>query len=155
MLVGDLMTTEVVTVDRTATLREASQAMLETGVGSVLVTSDGTPTGIVTETDAMAAACAADAPVSGIDVTAVMSSPLETIGPDASVRAAVDRMLDAEIKKLPVVDGVDLRGIVTTSDVVGNYHAILREARDLEERRGDWESQRPFDVGAGRSPDGE
>ena len=46
------------------------------------------------------------------------------------------------MKKLPVLDGMTLEGIVTVSDVVGNYHEIVREAHHLEERREGWESDR-------------
>lgn len=56
MLVQELMTTDVVTCDADATLRQAVGLLLEHGVGSVILTSDeGNPTGIITETDALRA----------------------------------------------------------------------------------------------------
>jgi CBS domain-containing protein len=142
MLVQDLMIRDVVTVDRAASLADAARTMLEAGTGSVLVTADSNPTGIVTETDALAAGCAASVPFEDIPVAEVMSQPLESIQPDATVRAAVDRMTEADVKKLPVMDGMELQGIVTMSDVVGSYHEIVREAHELDEQREGWESER-------------
>lgn len=141
MLVRDLMATDVVTVDREATLAEAARTMLQAGAGSIIVTTDGNPTGIVTKTDALAAGSAGGRSFDEIGVAEVMSSPLETIQPDATVRAAVDRMTAAGVTKLPVVDGLSLDGIITMTDVVTRYHDIVREAHDLEARREDWESE--------------
>jgi CBS domain-containing protein len=70
-----------------------------------------------------------------------MSSPLETVQPDATVRAAVDRMTAAGVTKLPVLEGLSLEGIVTMTDVVTSYHDIVREVHELEARREEWESE--------------
>jgi len=137
MFVRDLMSTDLVVVDVETSLAEAARTMVSAGVGSALVTRDGTPTGIVTETDALAAGASADEPFEDIPLEAAMSSPLETVQPDVTVRAAVQRMEDVGVKKLPVADGVDFLGIVTMTDVVLGYHDILREAHDLEARRED------------------
>lgn len=142
MLVRDLMTTDVVTVDADASLAEAARSMLSAGVGSVIVTRDGTPTGIVTESDALAAGAVADVPFEGIDLAEVMSEPLVTIEPDITVRAAVERMDAEDVKKLTVLDGMTLLGILTMTDVVQSYHDIVREAHQLDDRREGWESKR-------------
>jgi CBS domain-containing protein len=142
MLVRDVMTTDVVTVDVDADLATAAEDMVRAGIGSVLVTRDGTPTGIVTETDALAAGSVASVPFADIPVASVMSSPLETIQPDRSVRAAVERMAEENVKKLPVFDGMDLHGLVTRTDIVLNHHAIIREAHRIDDQRDAWESER-------------
>ena len=54
MLVEELMTTEVVTVNREATLDEAVAQLLTHGVGSVIVVQDGNLGGIVIESDDLA-----------------------------------------------------------------------------------------------------
>jgi len=141
MLVRDLMATDVVSVDREATLAEAARAMLEADAGSTIVTNDGTPTGIVTKTDALLAGSAAERTFDEIEVAEVMSSPLETVQPDATVRAAVDRMTAAGVTKLPVLEGLSLKGIVTMTDVVTSYPDIIREVHELEGRREEWESE--------------
>ena len=137
MFVRDLMSTDLVVVDVDSSLADAARTMVSAGVGSALVARDGTPTGIVTETDALAAGASADEPFEDIPLEAAMSSPLETVQPDVTACAAVQRMEEAGVKKLPVIDGMDFLGIVTMSDIVMSYHDILREAHDLEARRED------------------
>lgn len=136
------MVTDVISVDVEATLAEAAREMLDVDAGSTIVTNAGTPAGIVTETDALAAGCVSERTFDEISVAEVQSSPLETIQPDATVRAAVDRMTAASVTKLPVVEGLSLEGIITMTDVVMSYHDIVREAHELEARREDWESER-------------
>ncbi len=127
------MVTAIVTVDRDVSLVTAATAMLSAGVGSVIITVDGTPAGIVTETDALAAGCEVDCHTfAAIDVATVASAPLVTVQPSASVRTAVKRMRDEKVKKLPVLDGMALQGIVTLSDVAWHVPDLLREVQDLE-----------------------
>lgn len=135
MLVRDVMTAPVVTVPVHRSLRDVVERMLEHGVGSVIVERTGDPTGIVTESDVHRAAYRSDDPLSAIGVETAMSHPLVTIAPDATVRAAVRRMGEADVKRLAVTDGIDLVGIVTQSDVVRNHSLLLREAIHNEERR--------------------
>ncbi|MHB9285646.1 CBS domain-containing protein [Halobacteriales archaeon Cl-PHB] len=142
MLVSDVMTTDLVTVDVDATLRTVAEELLTAHVGSVIVSRDGEPTGIVTETDVVHAGYVTDDPFSAIAVEAVMSSPLETIQPSTTARQAVRRMTDEGVKKLPVLDGMDLVGIVTVSDVSSHYTDFVREAHEIDAQRDGWEGER-------------
>lgn len=140
MQVRELMTREVVSVPMDASLAAAVKLMLAERVGSVIVTRDSDPAGIVTESDAMRAALEADASLEAIQIAWVASSPLTTIAPAQSVRTAVDRMIDADVKKLPVVEDFELVGIITLSDVAWHYSDVRKEAADLFARRRKWES---------------
>jgi CBS domain-containing protein len=89
--------------------------MLTEGIGSVVV--DGDPPGVVTKTDFL------EGLRDGVDVDetaagALMSTPLVTVGADATLREAVDAMADHGVKRLPVEEGDAVVGIVTTSDLV-------------------------------------
>lgn len=125
------MTTDLVTCDADAAVRDAAERMLRNRVGSVVVTDGGTPAGILTESDVLHAAYATDDPLSTIPVQKAASAPLVTVGPDATLRTATERMRSEGVKKLVVVDGVTPAGIVTTQDVVDNYAGIRREVHDL------------------------
>lgn len=141
MLVRDLMSTDLVTAPADASLREAVGRMLEGGVGSVIVLNEGEPAGMVTETDALLAGYRTDRPLGSIPVRSVMSGPVVTVTPSTPVREAIDRMVTNDIKKLPVLEGIDLVGIVTMSDVVDHHGALLQRARSIEEQRERWESE--------------
>jgi CBS domain-containing protein len=51
--------------------------MVDHGVGSVIVTDDGTPAGLLTETDALEASAPADRPIEAISAADVMNRPVE------------------------------------------------------------------------------
>jgi CBS domain-containing protein len=131
MLVEAVMTTDLVTCDADATVRDATERMLRNRVGSVVVTDDGTPAGILTESDVLRAGYATDDPLSTIPVRKAASAPLVTVRPSATLRTATKRMRSEGVKKLVVVDGMSPEGIVTTQDVVDNYAGIRKEVRDL------------------------
>ncbi|MGQ3328260.1 CBS domain-containing protein [Halorubrum sp. FL23] len=141
MLVEDVMTTDLVTCDARAPVRVAVERMLRNRVGSVVVTNEGSPAGIVTEADVLHAGYATDDPFSEIPLRKTMSSPLETIQPRKPLRTATDRMRTEGIKKLVVVDGLTPVGIVTTGDIVDNYAGIKREVRDLASDAERWSSR--------------
>jgi CBS domain-containing protein len=140
MQVREIMTEEVVTSPIDSSLEHAVERMLENRVGSVIVTRNGDPTGIVTETDAMRAGALTDRPFAGIELGAVASSPLHTVAPRTTVRDAVSRMQLRDVKKLPVVSNLELVGILTLTDVVYAYSDIVREAQDAATLKRRWET---------------
>jgi CBS domain-containing protein len=64
----------------------------------------------------------------GVDIAQVMSAPPVTVGPDASVEEAACVMADRKIGCLPVVDGDELVGLVTETDLL-RYFAGRLSAR--------------------------
>jgi CBS domain-containing protein len=142
MQVRDLMTEDVVTVGVERSLRTGARRMLRRGVGSIVAVHDGVPVGIVTETDALRAGATRDATFADIPIGAVMSRPLVYVRPDQSVRSAVERMRDEDVKKLPVRADLELVGVLTLTDVVRNLDAIRKEAADLVRSHEGWELRR-------------
>ncbi len=136
MRVSELMSRELVTVPLGATMKGAAGQMLQNGVGSVIVLNDETPAGIITETDALRVGYATNRPFEDVPVRKVMSRPLTTIEPTKTVRTAIGRMRRESVKKLPVVSGFDLVGIITMSDIIFNHGELLNEARTLESGHG-------------------
>ncbi|WP_435064192.1 CBS domain-containing protein [Halobaculum sp. EA56] len=139
MLVRELMTREVVTCEADETVGTAAERMLAEGIGSVLITRDGNPVAVLTETDVLRAGVATGDPLDAIPIPRVASHPLVTTRGDATVRAAVRTMLDNDVKKLPVVDGTELAGILTRSDVVAHYSDFIKEAHQLDAMADEWE----------------
>ena len=135
MRIEDAMTTPVVSVPADASLQAAADRMLAEAVGSVVVTRDGSPAGILTEHDFVVAGHEYDRPFGEIPVYAAASRPLETVEPSASVERAAHQMHDAGVSHLPVADGLDLVGIVTTTDLLRVRDRIDDDAeRALRER---------------------
>lgn len=141
MLVRELMTTDVVTVDVAATLREAVGRLLTEDVGSVVAVNDGTPAGVVTETDALTAAHERGEPLGRIPVRDLVHSPLVTTDPDRTVRGVAQTMADEGVKKVVVTEELSVVGIVTLTDIVYRFADLQKEAAaavDIADR--DWRS---------------
>jgi len=136
MLVREIMSAPIVTVPAEASVREATARMLEDDIGSVLVAPeddpedalDATPTGILTETDALTAACRTDEPLSKLPVTDAASRPLVTTDPQRTVKHALETMIEQRITHLVVADDLDLVGMVTLTDVAVHHDEIRDEA---------------------------
>ena len=117
MLLRDIMTEQVVTASPGTPVRAVAELMRDRNVGSVVISDDaGRPVGMITDRDltigvlagrgdpATAAADCATAPV----VTGAVDMPLEE---------AAGLMVSHRIRRLPVLDGEALVGIVTLDDI--------------------------------------
>jgi CBS domain-containing protein len=113
--VKDFMTKGVLTVDEEKTIFEAAELMSQKEVGDVVVLKGEIPRGIVTERDfvrrVVAKKTSLDAKISD-----VMSKPLITISPEASLKEAARKMVSRGIRRLPVVEQHKLVGIIVVSD---------------------------------------
>jgi CBS domain-containing protein len=126
ILVKDVMTRSVVTVESSATVNEAAKVMEGAHVGSVLVIEQGVPIGIMTDRD-FAIKIAAHAYPIHTKVKQVMSSPLIHVRVDDEVWVAADLMYSRKIRRLPVLDEDELLGIVTSADLIKLFTVCSRE----------------------------
>jgi CBS domain-containing protein len=114
--IGDLMTTDVLTVAPEDTLGEAAAKMTERGVGAVIVSDFGRMIGILSERDIMRAV-AGRTHSSEARVREWMTADPITATRDTSVEAAGHTMLEHGFRHLPVVDGERAVGIVSLRDL--------------------------------------
>jgi CBS domain-containing protein len=146
MLVRDAMTERLVTAPIDTDLDAVVTRMLDECVGSVLLVNEGALVGIITETDVLHAGHVSGRPFDELPARKVMSHPLVTVGPDETLRHAVQRMESEQVKKLPVATAPDEPvGILTMTDVTFNYHEVVREAHEVDDMRSLWESDRNLD----------
>jgi CBS domain-containing protein len=118
MLVRDLMSRAVKTVRPSSTVREAVEKMNKFGIGSILVVEGEKPLGIITERDILRRVVEGGMEPSVAKAKDVMSAPLITIAEDATAEEAARLMGEKGIKKLPVMGGGRLVGIVTSTDLI-------------------------------------
>ena len=76
-----------------------------------------TPVGIVTERD-VTKQVIRTSNVLKMPIMQVMSKPLVTAMPSMSVQDALELMLTNKVRRLPVLEGKEMRGIVTTQDIM-------------------------------------
>lgn len=117
MQIRDVMTESVVTSPAGSAVREVAQLMRERNVGSVVLVDDsGRPVGFVTDRD-LAVSVLADGRDCEEAADGHASSPVVTAQPGMEVQAAADLMIRHGIRRLPVLDGDRLTGIVTLTDL--------------------------------------
>ncbi len=124
--VKDIMNKAVVSVDAATTISYAAKMMEDAQVGSLVVTENNTPVGIVTDRD-FAIKVVAHSYNTTMPVRMIMSSPLYSISPDESVRMIADFMYTRGIRKLPVIDNDIVIGIVTATDLVKQFAICTKD----------------------------
>jgi CBS domain-containing protein len=100
--VREVMSTDLVTVELSATVLEAARVMSVARVGSVLVLDAGALAGIFTERDILRAFARQSDTGRVSRVAKWMTRGPVAIGQDASVGEALDRMLEGGFRHLPV-----------------------------------------------------
>jgi CBS domain-containing protein len=128
--VADVMKTRVATVADDDSLSLAQQTMLWAGVRHLPVLEAGSLVGVLSERDILRfRAEAGDRPLAQ-PVRAAMTAQVETAAPGDLLAGAAERMVGQRIGCLPVVEGGDLVGIITTTDL------LAQGARDSLHHRG-------------------
>ena len=113
--VKDLMTKDVLTIDKDRTVFEAAELMTQKEVGDIIVLDGEIPRGIVTERD-FVRRIIAKRKILETKISDIMTKPLITIGPEASISVAARRMVNNKIRRLPVMKHHKLIGIIVVSD---------------------------------------
>ncbi len=114
--VRDVMDKKVVEIDENATVMDAIKMMLENNVWSLLVSRQKLPVGVVTERDIIRR-CIAKGGSLSMRVGEIMSSPIETISPDAPLGEAMAKMVEKNIRRLFVVEDGKIIGRVTQTEL--------------------------------------
>ncbi len=120
MLVKDVMSSPVVTADENQTTNKIAEAMDKEGLGAVIVTNkEGKSIGIITERDLVIRVIAKNNKPDEIKAKEIMTTPLVTIEPDATISDAARRMNRLDIRRLGVFYKGNLVGIVSDKDLLG------------------------------------
>ncbi len=129
--VGDVMVREVITIDENATVREAAEVMNKFEIGCLIAVRKGKAVGIITERDLLKRVVSEAKDVNKTRVKDVMSSPLVVVEPDLDLEEAVKLMFQMKIKKLPVVDGKRLVGLVSLTDIARFQPQMMKILKQL------------------------
>ncbi len=117
MLVDSLMHRPVVAADARASVRDAARLMERQRVGCLVVTRGDDAVGIVTERDVVFRVVGAGRDPDATRLEEIMSAPIATVPPDASVDDAAALMKRLRIKRLVVLDAGEARGVISVTDI--------------------------------------
>lgn len=129
--IHELMSRPVVTANRDTTLSEAATRCYENDIGSLVVVDDGAVVGIVTGDDMIQMLGEVSDPGERL-LHSLMSSPVVTTTPDASVTEAVERMREHDIARLVVVEDDEPVGLVSSDDIL-RYVPQVFHRQELDE----------------------
>jgi CBS domain-containing protein len=119
MLVKDVMSNPVITIDEEADIFEAAQLMDKNDVGCIVVIDkNGKPAGIITERDMITRVLAKNILANKIKAKKVMTSPLITISPDETLTEAARKMSRLNVRRLGVIYKGSLEGLVSSKDIL-------------------------------------
>ena len=128
--VRNIMTKEVVTIDISRGAAEAARLMTDKHISSVIVVDKEEPIGIITERDFVKKICSKELEISKVNVGEIMSRILTFAGPDTSIDVAIQRMLNHNIRRLPILSEGKVIGIITVTDLAKHLRTelLLQEA---------------------------
>jgi CBS domain-containing protein len=119
MLVKDIMSSPVITVDKKKKIDKVAKLMEMQRLGCIVVTEDdGKPIGIITERDLVTRVLAKNKLPSQLSAEEVMTTPLVTIRPDETLSNAARQMSRLNLRRLGVLYKGDLVGIVSSKDIL-------------------------------------
>jgi CBS domain-containing protein len=115
--IRDLMTSNPTTCEPATTVLEAAKRMAQEDVGSIPVVEGDRLVGLVTDRDIVVRAVAEARDPMSTTLREIASSDLETVSPDDDLDAALRKMASSQVRRLPVVEGDRLVGVVAQADV--------------------------------------
>lgn len=129
--IAEIMSRDIATVERKATVTEAAEMMSSRNISCILVAEGGEVKGVLTERDLLKQIVAPQRDSAKTTVEQVMSSPVITTPAINSVFSAGKIMERMHIRKLVVTDNDRLCGIITQTDV---FRAIKEKQQQEEEQ---------------------
>ncbi len=126
--VTDIMSRNIATVDAQTTVAEAARIMSSRNISCVVVLHRNELAGILTEKDLLKRVVALSKNATQTRVAAVMSCPVTSVPPSCSILSASKMMEKMHIHRLVIMDGKEICGIVTQTD-------LMRAVRSELERR--------------------
>jgi len=127
MKVKEIMSFPAITEDEDASVTKILKHMEVSRIGGVVITSEGKPVGIIVDHDIAAKVILKDRNPDEVKAKEIMSSPLITVGSDASVEVACGLLAGNGIRRLPVVEGDTLVGIISIRNVLTGESVHVRK----------------------------
>jgi CBS domain-containing protein len=115
--IKEVMTGEVRACEPNATVAEAAKVMAQEDVGPVPIVEDGRLVGIVTDRDIVVRVVAEGRDPNTTTVREIASTELVTVSPDDDLDEALNLLAERQVRRLPVVEGDRLVGIVAQADI--------------------------------------
>ncbi len=135
--VSEIMTTAVITAEPSSTIRDVTRLMVDRRVGRVVITENGAPVGIFTETDILRRVMNRVLDVHKTSIRRVMTTPVQGVPEGTSIVEVLGRMYKGRYRHLVVYgDNRRMVGLVSMRrilNLVVELGANLRDSRTVGE----------------------
>ncbi|HID04464.1 MAG TPA: CBS domain-containing protein [Candidatus Caldiarchaeum subterraneum] len=128
--VRDVMSSPVIEADAEETLDKVADRMEKYHIGSVVITKNGQPVGIITKRDIVDKVVARDLRPSSVRAGDIMSSPLHIADPDLLIDEALRKMNKMKVSRLVVVYKGKITGMISLKDILQVTPEILDIVRE-------------------------
>jgi CBS domain-containing protein len=115
--IKEIMTRDVRACEPNATVADAAKVMAQGDVGPVPIVQDGRLVGIVTDRDIVVRVVAEGRDPNATTVKEIASTELVTVSPGDDLDEALNLLAARQVRRLPVVEGERLVGIVAQADI--------------------------------------
>ncbi len=134
--VRDVMSSPVIEGSENDTAEVLAQKMEKYNIGSVVITKNGVPVGIVTKTDLVWKVVARNLKPSEVKASSIMSSPIHLVDPETSIEEALRKMTNLKVSRLAVTYKNRLVGLVSVKDILQVTPEILEIVKEHLKIRG-------------------
>lgn len=132
--VRDVMDQKVFALDASSMVTDAIKNMIQHEVWSLIVEKSGLPEGVVTERDIIRRCLAKGLDPAKKSVGSIMSSPLITVGPEVTMREAMDLMATKDVRRLFVVEKGKIIGRVTQTELFQSTLSVMETLSSLSSK---------------------
>src|SRR5207244_8202257 len=121
VFVRDVMTRDVIVIDPERTVLEAAKRMAAKKIGGLVVVKHARPVGLVTDRDILWKVTSTGRNPGKVLVREIMTSPVATVSPLTTLRAAARVMLDKKTRWLVVTRVYVVEGGIASSEVFDEF----------------------------------
>ena len=125
---------KVITITPDSSVYDAIALMAENSIGALVVVSNNTLVGILSERDYARKVVLQSRSSKDTQVSDIMTTPVLTVSPGHTVEECMRVMTDRRIRHLPVVEGPAIVGIVSIGDLVRSLITAQGETIQLLEQ---------------------
>jgi CBS domain-containing protein len=115
--IREVMTKNPKVLDIDSSLAEAARIMRDNDIGFVVVRNEQGVCGVVTDRDLVVRGLAQGADPTQATLASVYSEDVVQVSADDSVEKAITLMSDKAIRRIPVVEGGEVVGVVSLGDL--------------------------------------
>ena len=115
--IRDIMEKDVITIENDKTAQDAAKIIAEKDISFLVIMNDGSPQGVLSESDFVRKVEAEDKKASEIKISEIMSYKFRSVGPTTTIEDAIQKMLNNNIRRLIIIDDEKLVGVITQTDL--------------------------------------